>query len=100
MLRDKACHQKESLYELEQMKKSVHMLNSDTMTLDWILKMGKRTKDHGGLGFKGENPRTNALIEETQKVKIAITGRRHLYQHSGVITVEIRDTLRRNALTS
>ena len=53
MLRDKACHQKESMYELEQMKKSVHMLNSDTMTLDRILKMGKRTKDHGGLGFKG-----------------------------------------------
>ena len=100
MLRDKVCPQNEFLHELEQMKKSVHMLNSRTMTLDRILKMGKRTKDLGGHGFKGENSRTNSLTEETQKVKITITGRRHLYQHSGVITVKIQDTSRRNVLTS
>ena len=51
------------------MKKSVHMLNSGTITLKRILEMGKRSKDHGGLWFKGENLGNNVLIEETQKGK-------------------------------
>ena len=47
------------------------MLNSSTMALDQILEMGKKTKDHGGLGFKGENLGTNSLtpIEAIQKAK-------------------------------
>ena len=51
------------------MKKFVRMLNSGTTTLERILEMGKKTKDHGGLGFKGENPGNNVLIEETQRGK-------------------------------
>ena len=67
MLRDKVCQQKESQYELEQMKKSVHMLNSGTTILEWILEMGKRTEDCDGLGSKGENLENNVLMEETKK---------------------------------
>ena len=51
------------------MKKYVRMLNSGTTTLERILEMGKRSKDHGGLEFKGENLGNNTLIEETQKGK-------------------------------
>ena len=54
MLMDKVCQQEESLHELEQMKKSMRMLNSGTTTLERILEMGKSSKDYGGLGFKGE----------------------------------------------
>ena len=42
MLWDKVCHQEETLHELEQMKKTMCMLNFGTMTLDQILEMGKR----------------------------------------------------------
>ena len=45
------------------------MLNLGTTTLERILEMGKRSKDHGGLGFKGENMGNNVLTEETQKGK-------------------------------
>ena len=41
--------------ELEKLKKSVCMLNSGTTTLEQILEMGKRSKDHGGLKFKEEH---------------------------------------------
>ena len=51
------------------MKKYVSMLNLGTTTLERILEMGKRSKDHGGLGFKGENRGNNVLTEETQKGK-------------------------------
>ena len=64
MLMDKVCQQEESLRELEQMKKSMRMLNSCTMTLEWILEMGKRSKDHGGLGYKGENLGNNVLTKK------------------------------------
>ena len=55
MLQNEGCQQEESLCELEQMKNSMHMLNAGTTTLERILEMGKRSKDHGGLRFKGEN---------------------------------------------
>ena len=42
----------ESLNELEQIKKTIRMINSSTTTLDQIMLMGKTTKDHEGLGFK------------------------------------------------
>ena len=67
--KDKDCQEEESLHELEQTKKSVHMLNSGTTTLERILEIGKRTKDHGGLEFNRENSGTNSLTEETQKGK-------------------------------
>ena len=43
---------KESLNELEHIKKTMKMMNSGTMALDQILLMGNTTKDHEGLGFK------------------------------------------------
>ena len=55
--------------ELEQMKKSVIMLNSGTVILEWILEIGKRTEDHGGLWFKGNNLGNNVRTKETQKSK-------------------------------
>ena len=42
MLWDKVCQQEESLHKLEQMKKSMRMLNSGTTTLERILEMGKK----------------------------------------------------------
>ena len=42
MLKDKVCHQEETLHELEQMKKTMRMLNTGTTTLDQILEMGKK----------------------------------------------------------
>ena len=47
----------------------MRMLNSSTTTLERILEMGKRSKDHGGLRFKGEKLGNNVLTEETQKGK-------------------------------
>ena len=61
MLQDKVCHQEQTLHKLEQIKKTMRMLNSSTTSLDQILEMVKRTKYHGGLGFKGENLGTNSL---------------------------------------
>ena len=49
--------------------KFVCKLNSKTTTLEQILERGKRAKDYGGIGFKGENLRNNDLIEETKKGK-------------------------------
>ena len=69
MLRDKVSQHGESLCELKKMKKFVRMLNSGTTILEWILEMGKRAEDRGGLGFKGENLGNNILKEETQKGK-------------------------------
>ena len=55
--------------ELDQIKKSVSMLNLGTTILERILEMEKRTDDRDGLEFKGDNLGNNALIEETQKGK-------------------------------
>ena len=57
--------------ELEQIKKTIRMMNSSTTALEHILVMGKRNKDHEGLGFKGENSETNSLTptKATQKGK-------------------------------
>ena len=46
--------------ELEQVKKTPRMLNSNTTALDQILMMG-RTKGHEGLGFKEERSETKPL---------------------------------------
>ena len=43
----------ESLNKLEQIKKTMRMMNSGHTTLDQILLMGKSTKDQEGLWFKG-----------------------------------------------
>ena len=40
--------------ELEQVKKTMWMLNSGTVTLDQIMVMARTTKGHEGLGFKEE----------------------------------------------
>ena len=50
----------ESLNELEHIKKTIRMMNYGTTTLDQILFMGKITKDHEGLGFKGESSETKS----------------------------------------
>ena len=42
MLKDKVCHQEETLHELEQMKKTMRMLNTGTTALDQILEMGRK----------------------------------------------------------
>ena len=76
MLMDKVCQQEKSLPKLEQMNKSIHMFNSSITTLERILEMGKRSKDHGGLGLKGENLGNNILTEETQNGKDCHHGRK------------------------
>ena len=40
--------------ELEQVKKTVRIINSSTIALDYFLMMGRTTKGHEGLGFKEE----------------------------------------------
>ena len=60
-VRNKVCDQEENLHELEQMKKTVRMLTLGTTAIEQIFEMGKTTKDHGGLGFKGESSGTNSL---------------------------------------
>ena len=45
---------KENSIELERTQKSMKMLNSSTSKLDHILALVKSSKDHKGLGFKGE----------------------------------------------
>ena len=57
--------------ELKQIKKTIRMMNSNTTALEHILVMGKRNKDHEGLGFKGENSETNSSTptKATQKGK-------------------------------
>ena len=52
----------------------MRMLNSSTTTLERILEMGKRSKDPGGLEFKGEKLGNNVLTEKTKRVKISIIG--------------------------
>ena len=42
----------ESLNELEHIKKTIQMMNSGTMALDWIMLMGKAIKDHKSLELK------------------------------------------------
>ena len=41
------------------------MMNSGTTTLDQILLMGKTTKDHEGLRFKGESSEIKFLASTT-----------------------------------
>ena len=45
------------------------MLNSGTAILEWILEMGRRTEDQGGLGFKGYNLGNHVLAKYTTKGK-------------------------------
>ena len=71
VLLDKLSKQEETLNELEQMKKIVSMLNFGTMTMEHILELGKRTKDHEGLGLKEESLKSisPSLTKATQKGK-------------------------------
>ena len=52
------------------------------------------------LSSRERTKETNVLTEETQKGKDAITGERHLCQHSSAITGENENTSGRSALTS
>ena len=78
------------------------MPNLGTMALKQILEMGKRIKDHGGLGFKGGSSKTNSpnSTEATQKVKITIVGIRSPCQHLDASSAEKWHILGRNASTS
>ena len=77
MLKDEFLKQGESLNELELIKKSKLMMNSDTTDLDQIMLMGRTTKDHKGLGFTEERSDTKPYA-----LTNAITISRN-YDHKG-----------------
>ena len=58
VLKDEFLKQGDSLKELELIKKTMLMMNSDTIDLDHIMLMGRTTKDHKGLGFTEERSDT------------------------------------------
>ena len=55
VLKDELLKHRGSLNELEQIKKTMQMMNFGIMALDHILMMGKTTKGHKGLSFMEEN---------------------------------------------
>ena len=55
--------------ELEHMKKQVRMRKSGSSKLDQILASGKATRDHVGLGYKGEASSSKTLFVPASKLK-------------------------------
>ena len=61
-LKDKLLKHGESLNKLEQIKKTLRMINPGSTILDKILLMGRTTRGHEGLGFMKQNSGTKMVI--------------------------------------
>ena len=85
----------------------MRMMNSSTTTLDYILLIGKTTKDHEGLGFKGESLETKSHaptnVVQTCKTHYHNGSRKNSHQGdkiSNVIIAKSEDKSGGNVLTS